>query len=66
MTRVRTVTTAKMARVLKALAGGGHDVARIELKPNGDVFIVPNTKATDVTDLDSWRQARDARKAEGS
>lgn len=69
MSRASTVTTAKITRVLKALTSGGHAVARVELKPNGDVFIIPSPPGpagADITDLDTWRSTRDARKAQGA
>jgi hypothetical protein len=67
VSRVSTVTTAKMTRVLKALAASGHGVGRMELRLTGEVVVYATSPAgtADVTDLDSWRAGRALRKAQG-
>lgn len=62
MTRVPTVRTADVARVVKALAANGRGVARILIRPS-EVEIIPGAltdgePAPQLSDLDAWREKR--------
>lgn len=72
MPRVPTVRKADIDRTLAALKAAGHDVARVELRPGGEVVILtgqplPPQGAAPVSALDEWREKkRGARAAQGS
>lgn len=62
MTRVPTVRSADVDRVLKAMKRNGTGVARIFLRP-GEVEIIPGALTDDgpapqLSDLDAWREKR--------
>lgn len=62
MTRVPTVRTADVARVLKAMKAEGRGVARIFIRPS-EVEIIPGALTDDgaapqLSDLDAWRNRK--------
>lgn len=68
MSRVPTVRKADLDRVLKALADAGQRVARIEVKPGGQVDIIPadltSANVTSLNALDRRRAERAQRAAQ--
>lgn len=63
MPRVPTVRRADLDRTLAALKAAGIEVARVELKPGGDITILTGapiaaTDSTPVAPLDAWRERR--------
>lgn len=63
MSRVPTVRRSDLDRALAALKAAGFDVARVELKPGGDITIltaepIPPTDSAPVAGLDAWRSER--------
>lgn len=63
MPRVPTVRRADLDRALAALKAAGFDVARIDLKPGGEITILTGeplaaTDSAPVAPLDAWRERR--------
>lgn len=63
MPRVPTVRKADLDRALAALKAAGHQVARVEVKPGGDIIILTGEPlaANDLhaaSPLDAWRERK--------
>jgi len=76
MPRAPTVRRSDLDRVLAALRAAGQDVARVEIRPGGEVVIVPTARpqvgaeqtaltptptAALPADLDGWRARKQQR-----
>lgn len=70
MPRVNTVRQRDLDRVMKALSQRGQPVARVEVKPSGDIVVIPvlpgGVAEEPKTALEEWRMKRALRSAEGS
>lgn len=72
MPRVPTVRRSDLDRTLAALKSAGHEVARVELRPGGEIVILTGEPqapqvAAPATGLDAWREKkRGLRAAQGS
>lgn len=72
MPRSPTVRRSDLDRTLAALKAAGHEVARVELRPGGEIVILTGDSqvaqvAAPVSALDAWRERkRGASAAQGS
>lgn len=73
MPRAATVRQADLQRAIRALQAAGMGVARIEVRPGGEVVIVPGPALTlgeaasqPPDELTAWREQRARRAAQGS
>ena len=70
MPRVNTVRQRDLDRVMKALSQTGQPVARVEVKPSGDIIVIPMLPAGSAeqptSSLDEWRMKRALRSTERS
>lgn len=67
MPRVNTVRRGDLDRVLKALSHAGQTVARVEIRPSGEVIVFPTLASSQadsqMSELEAWRAKRAERTA---
>lgn len=68
MSRVPTVRQVDLNRILRALKDNDLIAGRIEVRPGGEVIIIPASSSTQVSgpadELERWRQERARRAAQ--
>jgi hypothetical protein len=68
MPRAPAIRKADLDRVLKAIADAGQIVARVEIRPGGQIDIIPaltsDISASQLDELEAWRAKRGGRAAQ--